>query len=65
MSVPRGAGQPARELHLRRVGDQLELERPSKIDPRPMSVPAQVSLFESNRFGSVLGPLLPSCSSWN
>jgi hypothetical protein len=65
VSVPRGAGQPARELHLHRVGDQLELERPSKINPRPMSVPAQVSLFESNRFGSVLGPLLPSCSSWN
>jgi hypothetical protein len=32
VSVPRGAGQPARELHLHRVGDQLELERSSNND---------------------------------
>ena len=28
LSVPRGAGQPALELRLRRVGDQVELLRP-------------------------------------
>jgi hypothetical protein len=28
VSVPRGAGQPALELRLRRVGDRLELQRP-------------------------------------
>jgi hypothetical protein len=32
VSVPRGAGQPARELSLHRVGDQLELERSSNND---------------------------------
>jgi hypothetical protein len=32
VSVPRGAGQPARELYLHRVGDQLELERSSNND---------------------------------
>jgi hypothetical protein len=28
-------GQPARELHLHRVGDQLELERSTRVDLRP------------------------------
>ncbi|MDE1146441.1 MAG: hypothetical protein PW843_07435 [Azospirillaceae bacterium] len=28
VSVPRGVGQPALELHLRRVGDKMELVRP-------------------------------------
>ena len=32
VSVPRGVGQPARELQLHRVGDQLELERSSNND---------------------------------
>lgn len=32
VSVPRGAGQPARELYLHRVGNQLELERSSNND---------------------------------
>jgi hypothetical protein len=32
VSVPRGVGQPARELQLHRVGDKLELERSSNND---------------------------------
>jgi hypothetical protein len=32
VSVPGGAGQPARELQLHRVGDKLELERSSNND---------------------------------
>ncbi|OSJ08911.1 hypothetical protein BST63_27660 [Bradyrhizobium canariense] len=32
VSVPRGVGRAARELQLRRVGDKLELERPSNND---------------------------------
>jgi hypothetical protein len=32
VSVPRGADQPARELYLHRVGNQLELERSSNND---------------------------------
>jgi hypothetical protein len=32
VSVPRGVGQPARELKLHRVGDKLELERSSNND---------------------------------
>ncbi|PPQ28749.1 hypothetical protein [Rhodopila globiformis] len=29
VSVPRGVGQPALEIHLRRVGDRLEFQRPT------------------------------------
>jgi hypothetical protein len=29
ISVPRGVGQPALELHLRRVGDRMEFQRPT------------------------------------
>ncbi len=29
ISVPRGVGEPALELHLRRVGDRVEFERPT------------------------------------
>jgi hypothetical protein len=35
VSVPHEVGQPARELHLHRVGDQLELERSTRVDLRP------------------------------
>jgi hypothetical protein len=28
VSVPRGVGEPALELHVRRVGDRVELQRP-------------------------------------
>jgi len=29
ISVPRGPGEPALELHLRRVGDRVEFQRPT------------------------------------
>jgi hypothetical protein len=29
ISVPRGVGEPALEIHLRRVGDRLEFQRPT------------------------------------
>jgi hypothetical protein len=29
ISVPRGVGEPALELHLRRVGDRVEFQRPT------------------------------------
>jgi hypothetical protein len=29
ISVPRGIGEPALEIHLRRVGDRLEFQRPT------------------------------------
>jgi len=29
VSVPRGTGEPALEIHLRRVGDRLEFQRPA------------------------------------